>query len=84
MGNLFSDIVGEWRTVNTPLYTTDANTKLLITHRDKLIDIIAHSDCNLNEEQQRLLENIKYEQTLKGGKSRKHRKYKKRTHKNLH
>ena len=81
MGNWFSDIVGEWKSVKTPLYTSDENTKLLIKHRDQLIDIIEHSNCNLNDTQQDTLEKIKYEQTIQGGKSRKHRKYKNRTKK---
>ena len=81
MGNLFSDIVGEWRTVKVPLYTNDENTTLLITHRNQLIDIINSSDCKLNDKQQHILEKIKDEQALQGGKSRKHRKYKNRTKK---
>jgi hypothetical protein len=81
MGNLFSNI-GEWRTVKVPVYTTKADYEHLISHRRELIKILDSSDCKLNKEQQHTLSEIR-DQSYLGGKSRKHRKYTKRT-KNLH
>ena len=89
MGNLFSNI-GEWRTVKVPVYTTKADYEHLISHRRELIKILDSSDCKLNKEQQHTLSEIIRDQirdqSYLGGKSRKHRNYKKRTYKrkNIH
>ena len=80
MGNWFSNF-GEWRTVKVPVYTTKADYEHLISHRRELIKILDSTDCKLNEKQQQTLSKIKEDQDYIGGKSRKHRKYKKRTYK---
>ena len=63
MGNLFSNIIGEFRTVHVPVYTTPDDYNLLIRHRRDLIKIVDHSECKLNEEQKQILEDIRNDQS---------------------
>ncbi len=73
MGNLFSNIVGEFRTVHVPVYTTNEEVNTLTHQRYKLLDIVDNCNCTLNEKQTHLVNDIRKEKTFHGGKSRKHR-----------
>ena len=84
MGSFFSLFFGkdlETKTSTMTLYITPDDYKLLEDESTDLLEIITNSNCQLSDRDKERLQIIQQNHSYRGGKSRKHRNYKKRTKK---